>query len=207
VFRSEARRLGAGPHPLEETLDTEAALALGDLGNWRTGPADVCGVPWRPSDAAAVEGAARALLEWTDRGRAAVGRAGWLDRERCAAFAADLRGAPAPVASVLQGVEDLCARERRVETLRRALRLVLALRAHEKARGAFPGSLEMLRTGDGYGAGTDPLSAQPFRYERLPDGSARLWSAGPDGKDDGGRPVTVDFFDDAGGDWVFRLRP
>ena len=60
-----------------------------------------------------------------------------------------------------------------------------ALERHRLARGSYPESLTVLAPEFGP-LPTDPMSGQPFRYERTADGHFRLWSVGWNGKDDGG---------------------
>jgi hypothetical protein len=60
-----------------------------------------------------------------------------------------------------------------------------ALERHRLARGSYPESLAALAPEFGP-LPTDPMSGQPFRYERTADGRFRLWSVGWNGKDDGG---------------------
>lgn len=60
-----------------------------------------------------------------------------------------------------------------------------ALERHRLARGSYPESLAALAPEFGP-LPTDPMSGQPFRYERTADGRFRLWSLGWNGKDDGG---------------------
>ena len=60
-----------------------------------------------------------------------------------------------------------------------------ALERHWLARGSYPESLAALAPEFGP-LPPDPMSGQPFRYERTADGRFRLWSIGWNGKDDGG---------------------
>lgn len=60
-----------------------------------------------------------------------------------------------------------------------------ALERHRLARGSYPESLAALAPEFGP-LPPDPMSAQPFHYERTADGRFRLWSVGWNGKDDGG---------------------
>ncbi len=60
-----------------------------------------------------------------------------------------------------------------------------ALERHWLARGSYPESLAALAPEFGP-LPPDPMSGQPFRYERTADGRFRLWSVGWNGKDDGG---------------------
>ncbi len=60
-----------------------------------------------------------------------------------------------------------------------------ALERHRLARGSYPESLAALAPEFGP-LPPDPMSGQPFHYERTADGRFRLWSIGWNGKDDGG---------------------
>ena len=60
-----------------------------------------------------------------------------------------------------------------------------ALERHRLARGSYPESLAALAPEFGP-LPPDPMSGQPFYYERTTDGRFRLWSVGWNGKDDGG---------------------
>jgi hypothetical protein len=72
------------------------------------------------------------------------------------------------------------------ETDREATRAVVALRIHARRNGgALPAGLEDLVTAKILpSVPRDPFTDEPFRYSRE---RAIVWSAGPDGKDDGGR--------------------
>ena len=75
------------------------------------------------------------------------------------------------------------------ETQNRLLAVSLALRAYQKSRGAFPPSLDAIRANVPAIRLTDPFAAQGnLRYRR--DGARYvLYSVGPDGRDDGGKPI------------------
>jgi hypothetical protein len=60
-----------------------------------------------------------------------------------------------------------------------------ALERHWLARGSYPETLGALAPEFGP-LPPDPMTGQPFRYERTADGRFRLWSLGWNGKDDGG---------------------
>ncbi|MFM8360968.1 MAG: hypothetical protein ACKOET_20640, partial [Verrucomicrobiota bacterium] len=64
--------------------------------------------------------------------------------------------------------------------------LACALERHRLAHGSHPASLQKLDPRFLAGPARDPLTGQPPAYERLADDSYRLWSVGPDGRDDGG---------------------
>jgi hypothetical protein len=71
------------------------------------------------------------------------------------------------------------------------LETALALRAYKLEQGTYPNSLDALVPGYLPAVPQDPLNVnKPLRYKR--DGAKyKLWSIGPDRKDDGGLP-TVD---------------
>lgn len=71
----------------------------------------------------------------------------------------------------------------------RLLVLDLALREHRGATGSYPAALSQLRPKLEAELQFDPLNGGPFRYRRTPQGFL-LYSVGPDGKDDGGQPVS-----------------
>lgn len=71
----------------------------------------------------------------------------------------------------------------------RGLLLTLALQLWEQEHGAWPETLEALLPDYLAALPTDPFTAgEPFRYALADDGYT-LYSVGPDGDDDGGRPV------------------
>ncbi len=69
--------------------------------------------------------------------------------------------------------------------LERGTRILLLLRACRLKRGIYPGSLEALRTSTSVEIPGDPYTDRPFLYRKTGDGFL-LYSAGPNGKDDGG---------------------
>lgn len=87
----------------------------------------------------------------------------------------------------------------RAESQRRATLLVANLKAYKQQHGTYPPSLDVF---GGRDWATDPLTAQPYRYEPS-DENFRLYSLGLNGSDDGGT------HDPAGreSDTVFWPRP
>jgi len=83
-----------------------------------------------------------------------------------------------------------------------------ALERHRLARGSYPESLAALAPEFGP-LPPDPMSGQPFRYERTADGRFRLWSLGWNGRDDGGtvalREPSKRELDFEQGDWVWPV--
>lgn len=99
-----------------------------------------------------------------------------------------------------------------LEQARAAMRLLrgeLALAEFRAAHGSYPASLTEL-AGVPPLSLTDPFSGQPLRYRRT-GASYLLYSIGPDGKDDGGKPMRL--MSTSSGDLVAgklfstRLRP
>jgi hypothetical protein len=90
------------------------------------------------------------------------------------------------------------------------LELDLALQLYAREHGAFPETLAPL-----VGAPLEEIPADPFghgeplRYRRAADGSAVLWSIGPDGVDDGARVnlLTTPGPPGASGDLALPLSP
>lgn len=64
--------------------------------------------------------------------------------------------------------------------------LACALERHRLAHGSHPATLAELDSRFLAGPARDPLTSQLPAYERLADGTYRLWSVGVDGRDDGG---------------------
>jgi hypothetical protein len=101
--------------------------------------------------------------------------------------------------------ELLAAHDR--ETARQALlELNLALQLHFREHGTFPESLDALIGPDFETLPLDPFdTGGPMHYRREPDGTAVVWSIGPDETDNGGR---VEWRDRNGtGDILVRLVP
>lgn len=73
----------------------------------------------------------------------------------------------------------------RAQTFNQLASAACALERHWLARGSYPESLAAHAPEFGP-LPSDPMSGQPFRYERTADGRFRLWSVGWNGKDDGG---------------------
>ncbi|MBI5802294.1 MAG: hypothetical protein HZA92_16410 [Verrucomicrobia bacterium] len=84
-----------------------------------------------------------------------------------------------------------------------------ALERHWLARGSYPESLGALAPEFAKQLPLDPMSGQPFHYERTADGRFRLWSVGWNGKDDGGavglREPAKKELDFEKGDWVWPV--
>ena len=88
-----------------------------------------------------------------------------------------------------------------LETRIRALQLRVAIRLYElRHNGAAPDTLEALVPDILPAFPEDPFTGQPFHYERKGD-NWRLWSVGPDGKDNGGAQQAKPSLKDA--DYVF----
>lgn len=64
--------------------------------------------------------------------------------------------------------------------------VALALERHHLGHNAYPESLGALASAAGGSLPNDPITHEPFRYERVKPASYRLWSVGWDRQDDGG---------------------
>lgn len=88
--------------------------------------------------------------------------------------------------------------------------IACALERKRLATGSYPASLEGLTLTDGQPIPPDPVSGESMGY-RLSDHSRyRLWSVGPDGKDDNGSPgsaIPPSSDPRHGGDWVWSFNP
>ncbi len=74
----------------------------------------------------------------------------------------------------------------RAQTIAQMAIIACALERHRLAHGTFPATLGELAPAYLTKVPTDWMSGEPFHYQRTEDGWFRLWSVGPDGKDDGG---------------------
>ena len=74
----------------------------------------------------------------------------------------------------------------RAQTIARMAVIACALERHRLAHGTYPATLGELAPAYLTTIPTDWMSGEPFHYQRTEDGRFRLWSVGPDGKDDGG---------------------
>jgi hypothetical protein len=96
---------------------------------------------------------------------------------------------------------------RQIATLRLAA-VACALERHRLRHGGYPATLAELAPAFIPAVPADPMTGKPFGYERPESGPYRLWSAGLNGRDDGG--VMLDKRNDEDGDWVWpngELRP
>lgn len=83
-------------------------------------------------------------------------------------------------------------------------RTALAVAQYAAEQGAAPASLASLVPTYLPVAPTDPWDGQPLRYEAGP--SARIWSIGRDGKDDGGAPTSDPDDESQPGDFVITVQ-
>ena len=112
---------------------------------------------------------------------------------------------------LLPALEKAMLRAFQAQTYSQLAIAACALERHWLARGSYPESLAALAPEFGP-LPPDPMSGQPFRYERTADGRFRLWSIGWNGKDDGGtvalngtpasKSRNIDFEQ---GDWVWPV--
>jgi hypothetical protein len=91
--------------------------------------------------------------------------------------------------SLKDSEEKFKLKVRRSETELRLLRVEAAVRLHRLERGAFPDKLDQLVPAYLEAPPVDPFTGQPLVY-RSETNLFVLYSAGPDGKDDGGAPLT-----------------
>ena len=74
----------------------------------------------------------------------------------------------------------------RAQTVAQMATIACALERHRLAHSMYPATLNELVPVYLATVPADWMSGQPFHYERTDNGWFRLWSVGPDGKDDGG---------------------
>ena len=89
----------------------------------------------------------------------------------------------------------------RLLTISRMAEIACGLERYRLAHQAYPESLDALIPDLLKSLPLDPCTAKPFQYQRVPDGSFRLFSLGPNGRDDGGVFVP----DDEKSDWLWPL--
>ncbi len=85
-----------------------------------------------------------------------------------------------------------------VATWERGVRVAIAVELHHAAKGSYPASLADLVEGrsDGNSFARDPHANAMFRYEVDSDASGvRIWSVGPNGKDEDGKGDDVVVFE------------
>lgn len=76
----------------------------------------------------------------------------------------------------------------RAEASIAVLRTGIALERHHLKHGTYPSDLQDLVPGYLPALLTDPFDGKPLRYQRMPDGSPRVWSIDADLLDEGGLP-------------------
>lgn len=89
---------------------------------------------------------------------------------------------------VLAGLEASRFFHERTVTTANQLQIRLALHAFRKERGAYPRSLAELDPAFGATTALDTFAGVPMRYQ-LVGTRYKLWSVGPDARDDGGKPI------------------
>lgn len=116
---------------------------------------------------------------------------------------------------VLLGVNEQVVPAAFVETLRRQAVLACALERHRLRHEVYPTALTELSI-EVPTVCLKAVDGKPMRYRRSGDGRYRLWSDGPDGRDDGGAfPSELSSEGKAPppdseryrGDWVWRYEP
>jgi hypothetical protein len=112
-------------------------------------------------------------------------------RAAFAAAAAESKALGLPIriisAMLLPGLEKTWDNFARSHAETEMMRLALALERHQLEHGTLPPSLDALIPAHLPAVAEDPFSGRPLRYRRLDHGYL-LYSVGPDGVDDGGRP-------------------
>ncbi len=112
------------------------------------------------------------------------------------------------VGMLLPGISKATGKADRAQATAGMAVVACALERHRLAHGSFPASLAELVPAYLPAVPADWMGGQPLHYQRTDDGWFRLWSIGPNGKDDGG--VFRAIRDDGRGvgddlDWVWPL--
>ncbi len=101
-----------------------------------------------------------------------------------------MRSNPSPynilVGMLLPAIARTPARSDRAEATAQLAVVACALERHRLAHGTFPVAVAELVPAYLPAVPADWMGGQPLHYERTDDGWFRLWSVGPNGKDDGG---------------------
>jgi hypothetical protein len=92
----------------------------------------------------------------------------------------------------------------RAEASIAVLRTGIALERHHLKHGSYPSALQDLVPAYLPTLPTDPFDGNPLRYQRMPDGSPRVWSIDADLLDEGGLPHNDRI---AKGDLIWITRP
>jgi hypothetical protein len=92
----------------------------------------------------------------------------------------------------------------RHEAVRRMARVAVALERHRLRHGSHPETLSSLVPDFLSEIPLDPMTGtQMLRYQRLDDGTFKLWSVGLNGRDDAGIMTSDRESNDETGDWVW----
>ncbi|MGC8991813.1 MAG: hypothetical protein ACP5MD_16985, partial [Verrucomicrobiia bacterium] len=85
-------------------------------------------------------------------------------------------------------------------------RVACALERHRLAKGRYPETLAELAPGFISRIPADPVNGGPLKYRLIDQGRYVLYSVGPDGVDDGGKPISKAQVkeDVPAGDWVWQ---
>ena len=202
--RAAARRLeqiSARRAPLSASLTEEKWVGQASLmeifrgPDWRHHLVSIYGIDNQTGEAAA----AAWTRSWLTGKRALMSRYSKIIDASIAAARkpyAPIRSVPpAPQADLMANLtgsfRDLRFSAARIETGSTLLAVALALRAYRLERGAYPAKITELKPRWLKTIPLDPFAANiPLRYKR----SGRqysLYSVGPDGKDNGGKPIVV----------------
>ncbi len=90
------------------------------------------------------------------------------------------------VAMLAPGYGNVVTKAFKAEQVARSTAVACALERHRIARGAYPETLAALVPVFLPTLPLDVMDGKPMRYARTPEGGFRLWSVGPNGRDDGG---------------------
>ena len=90
------------------------------------------------------------------------------------------------VGMLLPAIGKATGRADRAQTAAQMAVIACALERHHLAHGTYPATLGELAPTYLTAVPSDWMSGDPFHYERTDDGWFRLWSVGPNGKDDRG---------------------
>ena len=89
----------------------------------------------------------------------------------------------------------------RLLTISRMAEIACGLERYRLLYQSYPDSMDALTPNLLKSPPLDPCTEKPFRYQHTPDGGYRLYSLGPNGRDDGGVFVP----DDEKSDWLWPL--
>jgi hypothetical protein len=119
-----------------------------------------------------------------------TGLAGVVDAVASDAALAQLQATRSPYRAIFgmiaQDTGGAVAKTARAQTILQMAVVACALERYHLRHGAFPEKLDELAPAFLPKPPVDPMTLQPFHYQRTDDGWFQLYSVGADGKDDGG---------------------